>query len=81
MFVSVLTGLYQQIKNNPKIEHNFILQKLITFIYSNRLFIIVTQYEKFGSLITATKESHVTELDRHSEVYTTKYVKFKCLQI
>lgn len=41
-------------------------------IYSNRIFLILTQYKKFGSFITVEKESGLREFN--SDVYSTKTI-------
>lgn len=41
-------------------------------VYSNRIFLVLTQYKKFGSFITVEKESGLKEFN--SDVYSTKSV-------
>ncbi|XP_011494697.1 PREDICTED: proteasome assembly chaperone 3-like [Ceratosolen solmsi marchali] len=40
--------------------------------YNNRLFLIISQYRKLGSLVSVYKESNIHELNSH--VYETKVI-------
>ncbi|KAH0540599.1 hypothetical protein KQX54_018460 [Cotesia glomerata] len=41
-------------------------------VYKNRLFIIVTQFQKFGSMVTVTRESSLDQFN--SDTYSTHVI-------
>ncbi|KAK0168844.1 hypothetical protein PV327_002610 [Microctonus hyperodae] len=45
---------------------------IVLKIYSNRLFLIVTQFEKLGSLVTVNRGSPINQFD--SDIYTAQTI-------